>query len=201
VFTGIIEAVGTIRSVDTERGGKAVSVVHPPFERTLNEGDSIAVDGTCLTAEKVEKGSFRAFLSPETLRVSKFHAKLRSGLPVNLERALTLEKSLGGHLVQGHVDCTGTLRSIRPTGRSATWEFALSDPGFMKYIVRKGSLAVDGVSLTVKEKTREGFSVEFIPFTLEHTTFKDKRSGDLFNLEFDLIAKHVYEFVRSAEWR
>ena len=201
MFTGIIEAVGTVLSVDSERGGKAIRVVHPKLKTSLEGGDSIAVDGACLTAETVDETSFRAFLSRETLNVSKFGRALRSGLKVNLESALTLDKGLGGHLVTGHVDCTGTLRTTKPTGGSTTWTFEVNDTLFTKYLIHKGSVAVDGISLTVAEKTPKGFTVEFIPYTLEHTTFGSKRPGGLFNLEFDLFAKHVHEYLQSLKLR
>jgi riboflavin synthase len=199
VFTGIIQAVGTIRSVDSERGGKAITVHHPELKHPLGEGDSVAMDGLCLTAESTDEGSFRAFLSGESLAVSKFGRTLRSGLPVNLESSLTLEDGLGGHLVTGHVDCTGTLRTAKPTGQSSAWTFEVHDAAFTKYLVHKGSVAVDGVSLTVARKTSSGFTVEFIHYTLKHTTFDKKRPGDLFNLEFDLFAKHIHEYLQSLK--
>ncbi len=194
MFTGIIEEVGEIYKV--VRVGKGVRVTIKNSLKT-KEGDSISVDGVCLTVEEPRGNFITVYLSEETLYRSHFKNTLRESLKVNLERALTPESFLGGHLVMGHVDCTGEIYSIERNLEGGTFIFRVHEPQYMKYLVEKGSVAVNGISLTcfdIKEKT---FKVAVIPYTLQRTNLSQKREGDLVNLEFDIIAKYVEKLSKN----
>lgn len=189
MFTGLIEETGKI--VGIERSGAAarlsVASALPVEEITL--GESIAVSGVCLTVTAI-KGAVLSFdVSPETLERSAFR-ELRGGFAVNLERALRLSDRLGGHLVSGHVDCIATVAERRELSGNVVFSFTLPRE-FCRYVVAKGSITVDGVSLTVNSVTVEGFSVNVIPHTANHTTLREKRVGDLVNIEVDILAKYV----------
>jgi riboflavin synthase len=189
MFTGIIEELGHIR--DVERRGEDARIVieaHTVTEDTKN-GDSISVNGVCLTALDVTAHSFRADVSKETLFRSTL-GKLQAGSPVNLERAVTPETRLGGHIVQGHVDATGTLLSSQNHGDSWTFRFAYPKE-MAQYLVFKGSVAVEGISLTIANLTDEYFEIAVIPKTLELTNFSQLKPGDDVNLEADIIAKYL----------
>ncbi len=198
MFTGLVEGTGKIQAVSSRRAGKKVTII-PSFELSLKLGDSIAVDGACLTVEALsESESFTVFMSDETLKRTKFGRVLRVGQFVNLETPITAEKPFGGHFVTGHVDTVGKLKNMRRCGDSVIWEIHVPEREFMKYVVEKGSVAVDGVSLTVTKVTPSSFEIALIPYTLEHTTFKDRKIGDLLNLEFDIIGKYVERFLKAA---
>jgi riboflavin synthase len=190
MFTGIVEERGRVRTLD---GGRLVIAC-----RTVGDdaavGDSVAVNGVCLTVVGAAPGSLSFDLAPETLsRTTLSH--LRPGDPVNLERPLTLASRLGGHLVQGHVDGVGTVRSSSGNGQGIRLRIAL--PEWLRpYMVEKGSVAVDGVSLTVAAADEEGFEVALVPHTLEVTTLGDRRPGDEVNLEADVLAKYVEAATR-----
>jgi riboflavin synthase len=189
VFTGIVEEIGTVVAAGSGR----LAVRGPVVAADASAGDSIAVSGVCLTVVAVADGVFTADVMAETLRRTVLGG-LRTGDPVNLERAATPTTRLGGHLVQGHVDGVGTVTDREP---GAQWEivrFALP-PHLARYVVEKGSIAVDGVSLTVVEAGRDRFSVGLIPTTLERTTLGHKRVGDRVNLEVDVIAKYVEKLL------
>jgi riboflavin synthase len=191
VFTGIVEELGEVVAVAprlTVRGPLVTSDARP--------GDSIAVNGVCLTVVAREGDRFSADVMPETLRVTAL-GSLRPGDPVNLERAATATSRLGGHLVQGHCDGVGTIRERRP---GPDWdEVRIGLPGSLaRYLVPKGSITVDGVSLTVVSVTDDSFSVSLIPTTLAMTTLGRKQPGDPVNLEVDVIAKYVEKFVAGA---
>lgn len=192
MFTGIVEELGELvrfgQDVLTIRGPKVAADAVP--------GDSIAVNGVCLTVVEVTAGGFTADLMQETLDRSAL-GTLAPGDPVNLERAATLATRLGGHLVQGHVDGVGTLLARTPAGGWHTVRIALP-PGLARYVVEKGSIAVDGVSLTVTAVTGEWFEVGLIPTTLELTTLGRKQVGELVNLEVDVIAKYVEKQLAGA---
>jgi riboflavin synthase len=196
MFTGIVEERGRITSV--EPLGDAVRVTisaHDVLEGTRH-GDSIAVNGVCLTVVDFDATSFSADVMQETLNRSSLSAT-SAGSQVNLERAARLDSRIGGHLVQGHVDGTGTVLSIEPSEHWTLVRFSLPE-GFGRYVVEKGSITVDGVSLTVVDAARDSFSVSLIPTTLQVTTLGDRTVGDRVNLEVDAIAKYV---ERLMEWR
>ncbi|HXM35480.1 MAG TPA: riboflavin synthase [Pyrinomonadaceae bacterium] len=189
MFTGIIEELGRVRSV--ERRGDAVRIVIEARTVTegSHEGDSISVNGVCLTALDVQAGSFAADGSRETLDRSTL-GQLRAGSPVNLERAVTPSTRLGGHIVQGHVDARGKFLSATDHGGSWTVRVAYP-PQIARYLVFKGSVAVEGISLTISGLTDQYFEIAVIPKTWEVTNFSHLRPGDEVNLEADVIAKYV----------
>ncbi len=193
MFTGLIESEGVITRAERSGGGIRIEVYAPEFGRDMAIGDSIAVDGVCLTVVKFIRGAFLTDVSGETLDRSTL-GKLTQGAKVNLERALRLSDRLGGHLVSGHVDGVGTLSLRTPAGRFTVYQFQA--PGeVMRYLVEKGSIAVDGISLTVARVGAGGFTVAVIPQTEQSTTLKDKPIGAPVNIEVDLLAKYVDRFV------
>ncbi|GGP77332.1 riboflavin synthase [Streptosporangium pseudovulgare] len=189
MFTGIVEELGEIAAVEPLPDAARLSVRGPVVTADARHGDSIAVNGVCLTVVEVDGDVFTADVMKETLDRSSLGA-LRPGSPVNLERAVRADARLGGHIVQGHVDGTGTLLSREP---GEHWEVVrISLPAELnRYVVEKGSIAVDGVSLTVAGVDGESLTVSLIPTTLRLTTLGAKRPGDPVNLEADVIAKHV----------
>lgn len=196
MFTGIIVSLGKVKSVKREGRGKRVFIENELSEK-LKVGESVAVDGVCLTVDERTRDGFFVYLSDETLRVSKFGKVLRPGYRVNLEPPLSLETPIGGHLVTGHIDCLGRILKIVPKEGAATWATEILDPSFRKYVIYKGSVALDGVSLTVSRVTPRGFEVELIPYTLSHTNFLDRKVGEFVNLEFDLLGKYVEHFLKE----
>lgn len=201
MFTGIIEGVGTVRTVKKKGDGLEIEIgCDFDLERT-NVGDSISVNGVCLTVTSRLGKSFWADVSGETVSVSTI-GKLKSDDPVNLERALMVGSRLGGHIVQGHVDGIGQVVDIKE--KKSSIEFTIGIPEQLnKYIVEKGSVAVDGVSLTVNRVEKNRFSVTVIPHTKLKTTFSTLRTGDSVNLEVDIIGKYVERltFLDSDEYR
>ncbi|HEY8394546.1 MAG TPA: bifunctional 3,4-dihydroxy-2-butanone-4-phosphate synthase/GTP cyclohydrolase II [Thermaerobacter sp.] len=195
MFTGLIEALGTCRRVEPAGGGRRLVVAAPGWEG-VRAGDSVAVNGVCLTVVAVAGEELAFDVVPETLRVTTL-GHLRAGDPVNLERALRLGDRLGGHLVQGHVDVVGRIAAREPAGNSL-WFRIEAPPEFMAYVVPKGSVAVDGISLTVVECDATGFTVAVIPHTAERTTMGTRRPGDLVNLEADIVAKYARRWTSSA---
>ena len=190
MFTGIVEELGeVVRRVDTGGDSALVAVRGPVVTSDARPGDSIAVDGVCLTVVDVEGDVFTADVMGETLRRSALGV-LRPGAPVNLERAATLGSRLGGHLVQGHVDAVGEILGREPAEQWETVRFALP-AGIARYVVHKGSITVDGVSLTVAALAADAFTVGLIPTTLKATTLGRKGIGDPVNLEVDVLAKYV----------
>jgi riboflavin synthase len=193
MFTGIVEELGIVdRLVDLGDAAR-ITVRGPLVTADASDGDSIAVNGVCLTVVDVEDGAFTADVMRETLDRSSL-GRLVEGDPVNLERAATLATRLGGHLVQGHVDGVGEIRSRRP---GAQWEVVTValPAGLARYVVEKGSVAVDGVSLTVARIGADEFDVSLIPTTLKATTLGSKGIGEPVNLEVDVIAKYVEKLV------
>ncbi|MEV7007721.1 riboflavin synthase [Streptosporangium sp. NPDC051022] len=193
MFTGIVEELGEIVAIEPLRDAARMSIRGETVTGDAGHGDSIAVNGVCLTVVEVGAGVFTADVMKETLDRSCLGA-LRPGSPVNLERAVRADQRLGGHIVQGHVDGTGVLLSREP---GEHWEVVrISLPAELnRYVVEKGSIAVDGISLTVVGVDDEGFSVSLIPTTLRLTTLGAKQPGDPVNLEVDVIAKHVEKLV------
>jgi riboflavin synthase len=187
VFSGIVEAVGRVREASASPAGKRLWV-EAPFDG-MTVGESICVSGVCLTVTAVSPGVFAADVSPETLRRSTL-ARLRAGAEVNLEQSLRLGDRLSGHLVFGHVDGIGRLIGLQPEGGSYLYEFE-APQSVSRYLVEKGSIAVDGVSLTVFGCENDRFSVAVIPHTAGVTTLGKLAPGDPVNLESDMIAKYV----------
>ena len=196
MFTGIVEELGTVVAVEPQGDAVRLRISGPLVTGDAVHGASIAVNGVCLTVVEHGDGEFTADVMQETLDRSSLGA-LEAGSGVNLERPVTLEARLGGHLVQGHVDGTGTVLDRSPSEHWDVVRIALPDD-LGRYVVEKGSITVDGVSLTVVEAAREWFSVSLIPTTLELTTLGAKKVGDLVNLEVDVVAKYV---ERMLEWR
>ncbi|MBQ0906261.1 riboflavin synthase [Micromonospora sp. U21] len=190
MFTGIVEELGEVVRVSSTAGDSALVAVRGPLVTSdARHGDSIAVNGVCLTVVEAADGVFTADVMGETLRRSALGA-LRPGDPVNLERAAALGSRLGGHLVQGHVDGVGELISREPAEQWETVRFRLP-AALARYVVEKGSITIDGVSLTVAEVGVDQFSVGLIPTTLKLTTLGAKGVGDPVNLEVDVLAKYV----------
>ena len=185
MFTGIVEEVGTVKASSS---GKLTVAASKVLQDT-KPGDSLAVNGACLTVTSLDSGSFCVDLSPETMQRTSL-GLLRPGSSVNLERALMLGGRLGGHLVQGHVDATGKIVSLTPKDKSVIARCS-APPQVMRYVVEKGFIAVDGVSLTVSAYDATSFSISLVPYTGEHTNLGSRRAGDTVNLEVDIIAKYV----------
>jgi riboflavin synthase len=192
MFTGLVQDLGTVTAVDQADEGVRLTV---GTELELREGDSIAVNGVCLTAAELHRGAFRADVMHETLRRSSL-ARLAEGERVNLELPLRAADRLGGHFVQGHVDGLGTVREVREDGfaRVVTIE---APAELLRYVVEKGSIAVDGVSLTVAALGEDWFSVSLIPETLERTILGSVERGQPVNLEVDVLAKYVERLVAT----
>lgn len=190
MFTGIIEGVGRLAAHEPVGGDVRFTfeVGSLPFEQ-VRLGESIAVNGVCLTVIAFDASSFQADASTETLGLTTL-GRLAPGAALNLERAMRLSDRLGGHLVSGHVDGIGTVLSIHDDARAQRWRFAAPAP-LLRYIAKKGSICVDGVSLTVNEADAAGFEVALIPHTVAHTRFAHTGVGDAVNLEIDLVARYV----------
>src|SRR5215475_6676167 len=197
MFTGIIEELGSVRSIE-ERGENARMVISARVvTEGTNHGDSISVNGVCLTALDIEPDSFAADVSKETLQRSTL-GSLKPGAPVNLERAVTPATRLGGHIVQGHVDARGKFTGVENHGDSWTFRFAYPKE-VARYLVFKGSVAVEGISLTIANLTDEYFEIAIIPKTFEVTNFSQLQRGDEVNLEVDVIAKYVERILSSRD--
>lgn len=196
MFTGIVEEVGEVIAVRESAEVVVLTVRGPTVTSDAAHGDSIAVNGVCLTVidpDGSTEGTFTVELVPETLKRSSLSA-VTAGLGVNLERAVAAGGRLGGHIMQGHVDGVATLLRRHPSERSDELVFSLA-PGLTRYVVEKGSIAVDGVSLTVADVTDDTFVVALIPTTLEKTTLGVRQPGDTVNIEVDVIAKYVEKLV------
>ena len=193
MFTGLIEAIGEVAEMKPTPSGFRLRLT-TPIASEIAPGDSIAVNGVCLTAVASDDLAVHADISPETARVTAL-GSLRRGELVNLERPLRADARLGGHFVQGHVDATGTIEEIRPDGDSF-WLTVRYPALLAPYIVRKGSIAVNGISLTVAGLDERRFDIQIIPYTWEHTNLHLAKAGDAVNLECDILGKYV---VRVAE--
>jgi riboflavin synthase len=201
VFTGIVEELGEVVGIDCAGGSARLKIRGPLVTGDASRGDSIAINGVCLTVTQAGNGEFSADVMGETLDRSSLGA-LQPGAAVNLERPLRPDGRLGGHIVQGHVDGTGTIVARQP---AQGWEVVRISmpPGLSRYVVEKGSVAVDGISLTVSalsgsQDPESWFEVSLIPETLERTTLGRKRPGELVNLEVDLIAKYVERLLPAG---
>jgi riboflavin synthase len=196
VFTGIIEEVGNVRQVRSlSSGARKISIECGRIVDDLKIGDSLAVNGVCLTLVGKNGDQVSVEAVEETIKKSMI-GNLMAGSHVNLERSVRLSDRLGGHLVQGHVDATGKVVSIEKLPLSRMYRFRIPRP-LMKYIIPVGSVAINGVSLTVAERLADSFKVAIIPHTFENTTFKSLRVGDAVNIEIDMIAKYVESLLKK----
>jgi riboflavin synthase len=195
MFTGLIETVGIVSDVAPTASGFAVTI-RTPMGSELRQGESVAVNGVCLTATTCDGSGWTADIGPETARVTTLGA-LGPGKPVNLERSMKADGRFGGHFVQGHVDGVGVVDAIRQDGES--WWIAVRIPADLEpYVILKGSIAIEGVSLTVARLDRGMVHVMIIPFTWVHTTLSSLRAGDRVNLECDMVGKYVARSVELA---
>jgi riboflavin synthase len=212
MFTGLIEDLGRVRALRQDDEGATIEI-ETDLAAQIAEGDSVAVNGVCLTATELQGKSFSAQAMHETLRRSSLGA-LQAGSPVNLELALRADARLGGHIVQGHVDGTARVVAVREDGFARVLDFEIDaviddedkdkggfghgGGGLARYLVEKGSVALDGVSLTVSELRDEGFSVSLIPETSQRTNLGGVHVGDRVNIEVDILAKHVERLMRPV---
>ena len=193
MFTGIIEEIGKIKSITRSSRSVALEIQAKKVLEDTKVGDSIATNGVCLTGTSLTGGGFRADVMPETMRRSNL-GTLKPGDRVNLERALCLSSRLGGHIVAGHVDGTGRITDIQRDD-IAVWITISADAQLLRYMIEKGSITVDGVSLTIAYVDEAVFRVSVIPHTQEETTLTGKHTGDIVNLENDMIARYVEKLM------
>ncbi len=198
MFTGLIQGVGRLRALEPRGGDVRIHIDTGtlPFA-DVAMGESIAVNGVCLTVVAFDAQSFAADASTETLALTTL-GQLREGQPLNLERALQAQDRLGGHLVSGHVDGVGRVLDVHEDARAQRWRFSLPR-ALAKYVAKKGSICVDGVSLTVNGVDAESFDVALIPHTVSHTAFAETRVGDAVNLEIDLVARYVERLLQERD--
>ena len=196
MFTGIVEEIGTVRAVRRGAHSSVLSIGAVRIQNGLKIGDSVAVNGVCLTVCSKDSGGFTADVMHETLNRSSLGC-LSVGSRVNLERAMAADGRFGGHIVSGHIDGVGCIRALQRDD-NALWYTVEAAPQVLRYIVEKGSIAMDGISLTVVAVTDTGFTVSIIPHTQDETTLVKKKIGDVVNLENDVIAKYVEKLMRPA---
>ena len=196
MFTGIVKELGTVEEVERSKAGARLRIA-ASFAGDLAEGDSVAVNGACLTATALGEGEFAADVMNQSLEVTSLGA-LEKGDRVNLEPALRAGDPLGGHIVQGHVDCAGVIETVAPDGFATRIGVAVPER-YHRYLVEHGSVTVDGVSLTVAALSEGGFKVSLIPETLERTTLGSAEAGDAVNLELDVIARYVERLLGFEE--
>jgi riboflavin synthase len=197
MFTGIIEEVGRVASIAEENGNRRVTVSSPHLARELKKGDSIAVSGVCLTAIEITPNSFAADLAEETWNRTSF-SRIKSGALVNLELPLRANGRLGGHIVQGHVDGTGEFGALEQIPDADNFWLRIEvPPDLTRYIIFKGSLSIEGISLTVARIEGTEVTVAIIPHTVDATNLKSLKPGDPVNLEVDLMAKYVEKMMRG----
>ncbi len=189
MFTGIVEELGAVKALRRDAGAARLTISASTVLESTAIGDSICVNGVCLTVVEMNKSDFSADVAVETLKVTNL-GELKIGAKVNLERALQLSARIGGHLVSGHVDAVGRIREKREEGNG--WRIFIDAPdAVLRYVIKKGSIAVDGISLTVADVDPSGFSVAMIPHTAKLTTLGFKTAGDSVDLESDIIGKYV----------
>lgn len=193
MFTGIIEQVGRLKGIDKD-GSNLRLIIEAEFTSELKVDQSIAHNGVCLTVEKLEESSYEVVAIQETLEKTNL-SNLKVGEAINLERCMRMNARLDGHIVQGHVDGRATVKNIIEEDGSWVFEFSLDQPS--KLIVEKGSICINGVSLTAFSVTDHGFSVAIIPYTYEHTTFNALRKNQKVNLEFDIIGKYIQRIMQT----
>lgn len=198
MFTGIIEELGQVESLEQRGEGARIRIGCQIVLEDAKPGSSIAVNGVCLTASELGAAGFVADIAPETIRRSNL-GDLRPGMSVNLERPLTPTGRLGGHIVQGHVDATGDLISLEELGDGNWWLSVRVPDDARQYVVTKGSIAINGISLTVAAVSEDVVSVTVVPHTYEHTTLRSSRPGERLNIECDIIAKYLMSYVGKLE--
>jgi len=195
VFSGIVETTSPVLSLNNAEQQRILSIRKPRGWK-LTDGESVCVEGVCSTVQGFNnKSSFRVVYMPETLRKTTL-GDLQPGNPVNLERSLTLQSLIGGHLVQGHVDTRARIKRIRDEGEARIYTFEVPER-FSRYIVPKGSIAVDGISLTVVEAKRSSFECSLLAYTLSHTTLGGKRPGSQVNIEVDILGKYIERLLKK----
>lgn len=194
MFTGIIEEKGKIKAIKRGAASSVLSIEGSVIFDDLKIGDSVAVNGVCLTATKIEGGAFEADVMHETLDRTGL-GQLRPGSSVNLERAMAANGRFGGHIVSGHIDGQGVVKEIKKDD-NAIWYYIQAPASIMRYIVEKGSIAIDGISLTVAKVTEDTFAVSIIPHTAAETTLSERKTGDKVNLENDIVGKYVEKLTQ-----
>ena len=197
MFTGIIEEVGVVKSIRMGAQSAVITIQAEKVMEDIHVGDSIATNGVCLTVTSFDKNSYSVDVMHETLRRTNL-GTLKSGSRVNLERAMAADGRFGGHIVAGHVDDPGTITSMEKDD-NAIWITIRTTPAVLKYIVEKGSIAIDGISLTVARVDDKSFAVSVIPHTGANTTLLEKKPGDTVNLETDMVGKYVEKLLRYEE--
>ena len=197
MFTGIVEEIGEIKNIKHGSKSAVLTIKGSVVTKDSKVGDSIAVNGVCLTATSISGDIFTADVMAETMRRSSL-GDLKQGSKVNLERAMLCNGRFGGHIVSGHIDGTGTIRNLEKED-NAVWVTIAASPDILKYIVEKGSIAIDGISLTVAYVDSEVFKVSIIPHTASETTLLTKNKGDTVNLENDIVGKYVEKLLTHKE--
>lgn len=193
MFTGIIEEIGTVQRIESDK----IHILAKTVLENTKIGDSIAVNGVCLTVVRKTSSSFTADVMPETLNRSSL-GKLKNGSSVNLERAMAADGRFGGHIVSGHIDGTGTIQKITKDGNAVRYQIAAAK-SVMRGIVEKGSISIDGISLTVAKVQRDWFEISMIPHTWKETILKEKHVGEIVNLENDIIGKYVERLLSMEQ--
>ncbi len=197
MFTGLVECLGTVEALNAVQGGMRLTLRPSPPVENLEIGESIAVNGACLTVEVGSSGDRLVFFASEETLAKTSLGKLKSGSIVNLERAMAAGDRLGGHLVMGHVDCVGTLQRLDRHGDG--WDLEIGFPeSFRPFVAPKGSVTIDGISLTPVEVTPRSLTVAIIPHTYEQTALRERKKGDPVNLEADIIARYVVQFLTNT---
>lgn len=198
MFTGLVEEIGRIKSVIKQGEAMILAISASVVTQDVKLGDSISVNGVCLTVTSYDKASFSLDVMPETFRRSSLH-RLKPGESVNLERAMQAGARFGGHIVQGHVDGTGQIVSRKSDANAVVFRIRLDDPDQLRYIIPKGSITVDGISLTVVDTSEDGFTVSIIPHTLAETALQYRQAGSVVNIETDIIGKYVEHLLRFKQ--
>jgi len=197
MFTGIIKATGKVLKIKNEINGKTIKVEYKG-ELNIKEGDSISIDGACITVQKVYNNSFEVFLSEETLKITKFGKVLKEGYILNLEEPLKLSDKISGHIVTGHVDGVGKIKKIFKDKENMRIEIEF-DEKFEKYLYEKAQIAIDGISLTLIQRKRNVGIFNIIPYTYKNTNICLKKIGDFVNVEFDIFAKIVENLIKGGK--
>ncbi|WP_456464368.1 riboflavin synthase [Persephonella sp.] len=197
MFTGLIEEVGKVSKIEKRSDGIMIQIKAEKILDDLKIGDSVALNGVCLTVVEIENGKISFDVSQETAVRSNL-PELKTGDPVNLERALRLSDRLGGHIVQGHVDTVGFIKSINLKGQHTEFIFQFPEE-FQDLVVEKGSIAIDGISLTVNYIMDNRISINIIPHTIQNTNLKERKTGDKVNIEFDILGKYIKKMISKGE--
>ena len=197
MFTGIIKTRGKIVGIENKGKGKRVEIEYKD-KIELKEGDSISIDGACITIEKINDKTFEVFLSEETLRTTKFGKVLKRGYLVNLEPPLKIGDKLGGHFVTGHIDGVGKIKKIFKNKEEMKMEIEF-DKNFEKYLYQKAQISIDGISLTLLERKKNRGTFKIIPYTYKNTTISFKKEEDLVNVEFDVFAKIIENLLKGGK--